>query len=126
MRQALRSVPELILKKEPPDYTETLGAIANNFEIVGQFHGVDRAARACRDDRIDVRHRTAMGMVGLDRQRRVFLGLLIPPLVARVLPFGWDGQIAAVIMNADCWDAGSALMTAQNPEAWRVLMDAGK
>jgi hypothetical protein len=24
------------------------------------------------------------------------------------------------------WDAGSALMKAQSPEAWRVLMDAGK
>ena len=29
-------------------------------------------------------------------------------------------------MNADRWDAGSALMKAQNPEAWNVLMAVGK
>jgi hypothetical protein len=51
------------------------------------------------------------------------LGLLIAPVFARVLPFGWDGQIAAFIMNSDRWDAGSALMKAQSPEAWRGLMD---
>jgi hypothetical protein len=55
-----------------------------------------------------------------------FLGLLISPMFARVLPFGWDGQVAAFIMNADRWDAGSALMKAQSPEAWNVLMAAGK
>ncbi|MGC2031357.1 MAG: DUF6118 family protein [Steroidobacteraceae bacterium] len=55
-----------------------------------------------------------------------FLGLLISPMFVRVLPFGWDGRIAAFIMNADRWDAGSALMKAQSPEAWNVLMAAGK
>src|ERR1700722_13747285 len=55
-----------------------------------------------------------------------FLGLLISPMFARVLPFGWDGQVAAFIINADRWDAGSALMKAQSPEAWNVLMAAGK
>ena len=44
MRQALRSVPEVILKNQPADYTETLGAIAKNLEIVGNVHGDDRAA----------------------------------------------------------------------------------
>ena len=37
MRQALRAVPELILKNQPADYTETLGAIAKNLEMVGKF-----------------------------------------------------------------------------------------
>jgi hypothetical protein len=54
------------------------------------------------------------------------LGLLISPMFARALPFGWDGHVAAFIMNADRWDAGSALMKAQNPEAWNVLMAAGR
>jgi hypothetical protein len=54
------------------------------------------------------------------------LGLLISPLFARALPFRWDGQVAAFIMNADRWGAGTALMQAQNPEAWNVLMAAGK
>jgi len=55
-----------------------------------------------------------------------FLGLLISPMFARVLPFGWDGHVAAFIMHGDRWDAGSALMKAQSPEAWNVLMAAGR
>jgi hypothetical protein len=50
------------------------------------------------------------------------LGLLISPMFARVLPFGWDGHVAAFIMQADRWGAGTALMQAQNPDAWRGLM----
>ena len=45
------------------------------------------------------------------------LGLLISPAFARVLPFGWDGHMAAFIMNSDRWGAGSALMQAGNPAA---------
>jgi hypothetical protein len=55
-----------------------------------------------------------------------FLGLLISPMFARVLPFGWDGHVAAFIMHGDRWDAGGALMKAQSPEAWNVLMAAGR
>jgi hypothetical protein len=51
------------------------------------------------------------------------LGLLISPAFARVLPFGWGGHVAALIMNADRWGAGTALMQAGNPAAWRGLMD---
>lgn len=51
------------------------------------------------------------------------LGALISPMFARVLPFGWDGQVAAFIMNADRWNAGGALMQAGNPEAWRAMTD---
>jgi hypothetical protein len=56
----------------------------------------------------------------------VLVGLLISPLFARLLPFGLDGRVASFILHADRWDAGSALMQAQSPQAWRVLMDAGK
>jgi len=52
-----------------------------------------------------------------------FLGLLISPMFARVSPFGWDGRVAAYIMQADRWGAGAALMQAGNLEAWRGLMD---
>jgi|SRR5579859_4130592 len=56
----------------------------------------------------------------------MLVGILISPVLASWLPFGWDGQVAAYIMRADRWDAGSALMKAQSPEAWNVLMAAGK
>jgi hypothetical protein len=56
----------------------------------------------------------------------LLLGLLISPVVARVLPFGGDGHVAAFIMRADRWNAGGALMEAQDPQAWRSLSDAIK
>jgi Family of unknown function (DUF6118) len=52
------------------------------------------------------------------------VGLLISPVFARVLPFGWDGHVAAFIMNADRWNAGTELMQAHHPEAWRDLESA--
>ncbi len=52
------------------------------------------------------------------------LGLLISPVFARVLPFGWDGHVAAFIMHSDRWNAGTELMKAHHPEAWRDLESA--
>jgi hypothetical protein len=167
MRQALRSVPELILKNQPPDYTETLGAIAKNLEIVGKFMAAIEQHPAIRTTpahyhqaivaagdglitksvrELDVAKAAAVAerrelaaMIGTMRGRwkqwewlswtgmgAFFFGLLISPMFARVLPFGWDGHVAAFIMNSDRWGAGSALMQAQNLEAWNVLMAAGK
>jgi hypothetical protein len=52
------------------------------------------------------------------------LGLLISPVFARVLPFGWDGRVAAFILQADRWNAGTKLMQAHHPEAWHDLESA--
>lgn len=167
MRQALRSVPEVILKNQPPDYTETLGAIAKNLEMVGKFMAAieqhpairttpahyHQAIVAAGDGLITksvrefdsaraaavTERRELAAMIGTLRGKwkqwewlgctgiaAFFLGILISPMFARVLPFGWDGQVAAFIMNADRWGAGSALMKAQSPEGWRALIDAGQ
>jgi len=164
MRQALRSLPEVILKNQPADTTETLGAIAKNLDIVGTFmakieqHPVLRTTPAQYNQAIaaageglitkSVREfdsakaaavaerRVLAAMIGTMRGRwkqwewlgwtgiaAFILGLLISPMFARALPFGWDGHIAAFIMNADRWGAGTALMQAGNPEAWRGLMN---
>jgi len=167
MRQALRSIPEVIQKSRPADTTDTLGAIAKKLEIVGTFmakieqHPMLRTTPAQYNQAIaaagegfitkSVREldsakaaavaerRELAAMIGTMRGKwkqwewlgwtgiaAFFLGLLISPMLARVLPFGWDGQVAAFIMNGDRWSAGSALMQEQNPEAWNVLMEAGK
>jgi hypothetical protein len=168
MRQAMKSLPEVITKSRPTvDYTETLGAIAKRLEIVGNFmaaieqHPAIRTTPAHYNQAIaaageglmhkSVRElddataaavaerRDLAAMIGTMRGKwkqwewlawtgsgAFILGLLISPMFARVLPFGWDGHMAAFIMNADRWDAGSALMKAQSPEAWNVLMAAGK
>ena len=54
----------------------------------------------------------------------LIVGLLTSPIFARLLPFGLDGRVAAVIMRGDRWDAGSDLMEAGNPMAWKELMTA--
>ena len=81
---------------------------------------LDRAAQDAERER----HQLA-GLVGTvrkqDEQRNWLLwaasgalvvGLLVSPFVAGVLPFGGDSAVAAVIMNADRWNAGIALMQA--------------
>jgi Family of unknown function (DUF6118) len=167
MRQVMRSLPEVIIKSQPADTTETLGAIAKRLEIVGNFmaaieqHPAIRTTPAQYHQAIaaagegpitkSVREldgakaaavaerRELAAMIGTMRGQwkqwewlawtgiaTFTLGLLISPVFAHVLPFGWDGHVAAFILNADRWDAGSALMKAQSPQAWRALMDAGK
>ena len=49
------------------------------------------------------------------------IGLLMSPFLARLLPFGLDASVAAIVMNADEWNAGQKLMQAVNPSAWAVL-----
>jgi len=160
----MRSVPEVILKNQPPDYTETLGAIAKKLEIVGnfmaaieqhpairttpaQYHQAIAAAgeglmhKSVRElDSAKVaavaERRELAAMIGTMRGQwkqwewlgwtgigAFFLGLLISPMFARVLPFGLDGRVAAFILNAARWDAGAALLQAGNAAAWRGLMD---
>jgi len=164
MRQVMRSLPEVIIKSQPADTTETLGAIAKRLEIVRNFmaaieqHPAIRTTPAQYNQAIaaageglitkSVRtldiataeavkeRRELAAMIGTMRGKwkqwewlgwtgigAFFLGLLISPMFTRVLPFGWDGHVAALIMNADRWGAGTALMQAGNPEAWRGLMD---
>jgi Family of unknown function (DUF6118) len=52
------------------------------------------------------------------------VGLLVSPFVAGALPFGLDGRIAALIMNADRWEAGEALMQAGSADGWQRARNA--
>jgi Family of unknown function (DUF6118) len=80
-----------------------------------------------RDDRLDARAATEqwnrLAWTGI---ATFAVGLLVSPICAALLPFGWDGRVAAIIMKADRWDSGAALMEAQNPADWRTLMAASK
>jgi uncharacterized protein DUF6118 len=81
--------------------------------------------------------RELVEVVGTIRERRrqwewlaiaagtaLLVGILISPVLASWLPFGWDGHIAAYIMQADRWRAGGALMEAASPDAWHDLESA--
>ena len=93
---------------------------------------LDRAAQ----DTARERHRLGE-LIGTARTRgaqRIWLlwtaaaalaaGLVVSPFAAALLPFGGDGAVAAMIMKADRWDAGIALMRSTSPDGWRGVVDA--
>src|ERR1039458_4290440 len=48
----------------------------------------------------------------------LLVGLRSSPIFALWSSFGWDGRVAAFILQADRWEAGAILMQAGNPEGW--------
>lgn len=46
------------------------------------------------------------------------LGFIMFPFAIRAMPGGFQRQIAATIMSANEWDAGTSLMKAGNPDGW--------
>jgi hypothetical protein len=98
-------------------------------EVVQKY---DRA----RQDAERERHQLA-GMIGTVRAKRnqtfwlialplaVFaFTLLASPILLGELPLGWNTNAAATVMQADRWDAGSALMQAASPQGWQDVVAA--
>jgi Family of unknown function (DUF6118) len=56
----------------------------------------------------------------------LLIGVLLSPFLARLLPFGLDEHIAALVLHQDRWDAGGQLMAADNPHGYRVLREAAE
>ena len=115
-----------------PEQHQQAVAQAGNTLMREAAQKLDRAAQDAERER----HQLA-GLIGTvrkqDEQRNWLLwaasgalvvGLLVSPFVAGALPFGGDTAVAAVIMNADRWNAGIALMQAGSPDGWRGLADA--
>ena len=107
-------------------------AQAGNMLMREAVQKLDRAAQDAERER----HQLA-GLIGTvrkqDEQRNWLLwtglgalvvGLLASPFVAGVLPFGGDSVVAALIMKADRWNAGIALMQAGSPDGWRGVAAA--
>ena len=165
LRRAVEALPGVWEESRPPDYTPSLGTIAQGMATVeSRLAGIEKHPalrltpeqhqqavaqagnvlmreavqkldRAAQDAERE-RHQLA-GLIGTvrkqDAQRNWLLwaasgalavGLLVSPFVAGVLPFGLDSAVAAVIMRADRWNAGVALMQAGSPDGWRSLADA--
>jgi hypothetical protein len=133
--QALRAVSAKLaeierhpaLRMTPQQYANAIAGVGDGL-MRGAVQQLDRATAET------VRERNALAaMIGtMNGQRRqiewllgiglgaFLLGILISPVFVRLLPFGWDGEVAAFIMRGDRWQAGGSLMAAGNPEAWRV------
>ena len=114
------------------DWRQQAVAQAGNVLMREAAQKLDRAARDAERER----HQLA-GLIGTvrrqDEQRNWLLyaasealvvGLLVSPFVAGALPFGGDSAVAAVIMNANRWNASIALMQAGSPDGWLGLADA--
>jgi hypothetical protein len=94
---------------------------------------LDQAVRTVAEERTRL-----SGMIGQawaqDRQFRLLcwtggvafaVGLVLSPLIAGVLPFGLNTRVAALVMRADRWTAGSDLMRTANPQGWgRFVADS--
>ena len=160
LRRAIEALPGAWEESRPPDYTPSLGTIAQGMatvesrlvgieqhpalrltpeqhqQAVAQAGNVlmreaaqklDRAAQDAERER----HQLA-GLIGTVQRNwllyaasgALVVGLLVSPFVAGALPFGGDSAVAAVIMNANRWNAGIALMQAGSPDGWRGLADA--
>ena len=165
LRRAIEALPGAWEDSRPPDYTPSLGTIAQGLTAVehrlagieqhpalrltpeqhqqavaqaGNMlmrEAVQKLDRAAQDAERE-RHQLA-GLIGTvrtqDEQRNWLLlaaswalvaGLLVSPFVAGVLPFGGDSAVAALIMKADRWNAGVALMQAGSPYGWRGVAEA--
>jgi hypothetical protein len=151
----------------PPDYTPSLGALAQAIQKVSaglvQLQGhpalqlspsdYQRAFTQCSQnamreviaqltethqasDRTQQALMSAVGAVRSQRQQARWLaiasalalnaGLLLAPLLARLLPFGLDTRIAAIVMANDRWNAGQKLMQADDAQQWDTVWRASQ
>jgi hypothetical protein len=116
------------LKSTPAQYQAAI--LAAGRDLMSQ--GVGRLDRA--SDAFEREQQNLARVIGTMRGKRqqwewlaitaaaaLMVGLVVSPLVARLLPFGWDAAVAATIMHADRWNAGQALMKSSNPAGWDTL-----
>ncbi len=97
---------------------EASGTKRDLAEMIGHMRG----KKAQRDE--------VLFWAGLAGAGMLMFGLMVSPYLARILPFGWDRSVAAIVMGKrDPWDAGTALMQESNPQetaqlaaAWRLLI----
>jgi hypothetical protein len=121
------------LRIAPADYPEVI-ARAGGTVMRAAASQLDQARRASERTTQDLA--AIIGSARLQKRQQRWLlataavalivGLIISPVLARALPFGLDGQVAAFIMQANRWNAGATLMQAQSPEAWRDLESAAE
>jgi len=115
-----------------PEQHQQAVAQAGNMLMREALQKLDRVAQDAERERLQLA--SLIGTVRKQDEQRHWLlwaasgalavGLLVSPFVAGVLPFGLDSAVAAVIMRADRWNAGVALMQAGSPDGWRGVADA--
>jgi hypothetical protein len=116
------------LKSTPAQYQAAI--LAAGRDLMSQAAGrIDAAAEAFKREQQNLASVT--GTVRTQSTQRkhlawmfggtVVLSLLVLPFLARVLPFGWNEDLATFLLHADRWNAGRALMQSSNPTGWATL-----
>ncbi len=119
------------LRMTPEQHSQAIAQVGNGL-MREAAQKLDRATQDTERERQQL-----AGLIGTARrqdEQRTWLiyaalaafavGLLVSPFVAGALPFGLDDRIAALIMKADRWDAGEALMQAGSPDGWQSALNA--
>jgi hypothetical protein len=124
-----------VLKMTPEQYRQAIAQAGHGLmcEAERKFDEVIQGADRQREQLAKL-----IGTVrGQDAQRRVLwrtggicfgvalvLGLVLSPYLVSVLFWGsWQTGVAATVMDASRWDAGAALMEAENPAGWKKLVN---
>ncbi len=108
-QRAIQEVGERVMSEPAKKLTKASGAMHSQSEYIGALIGTARTRRA------QFQWLLSLGAA-------VFVaGLLLAPLLARSLPFGWDAAVAATVMHKDRWNAGIELMKSTNPTGWEIL-----
>lgn len=127
--QQLQGHPALQLT--PSDYQRVLTQCSQSAmcEVIAQLADTREASQRIQQDLM-----TTLGTARSRQQQARWLaiactlalttGLLFAPFLARLLPFGLDTRIAAVVMASDRWEAGQRLMQAGDAGAWERLRHA--
>lgn len=116
------------LRSTPAQHQSAIAAAGQ--DLMSRAAGrIDQAADAFKREQQNL-----AGVIGTVRAQRkqlewlaitaaaaLVVGLLLAPFAARLLPFGWDAGVAAMILHADRWSAGQTLMKSTNPTGWATL-----
>jgi hypothetical protein len=118
------------LRMTPEQHQQAIAQAGNALmrEATSNLYQATKAAERERDELAGVigsvrGQRQQMKWLAITAAAALILGLLIAPFAARVLPFGWNGGVAASILHTDRWNAGIALMKSANPEGWTTLVN---
>lgn len=138
MSQGLTAVEEQLAKMQqhpfwrmtPEQYGRAI-ALAGYKVVHESEQKFNRAVQSLEQERQQLAN--LIGLVRLRYQQRRWLiyvgmgalvfGLLTSPLLFRLLPFGLDSRLAAFIMDQSRWEAGIALMKADNPHSWYSIVN---
>jgi hypothetical protein len=116
------------LRMTPADHHRAVAQTGADL-MRGALQSFERATQAADGER-----RQLSAMIGTARAQEsqfkvvalvagiaLLIGLVLSPIFASILPFGLNARVAALVMRNDRWNAGAALMAAQNPQGWNEL-----